>query len=181
MEEEIWKNIKDYEGFYQASNFGRIRSIPHIANGGYRSKIQRIKGKVLNPTPNDKGYLRVFLSKNNKVKTKYVHILIAQTFIPNLENKPQVNHIDCNKQNNRVDNLEWCTGLENMKHAVKNRLLKSNQKTVYQYDENNNLIRIWDSTMQIERELGIDHRKISKICKIKKQKIDGLCFSYIKL
>lgn len=88
---EEWKDVIDFPN-YQVSNLGRIKSLPHIAKGGYRSETQRINGKILKPTPNEKGYLRVFLRKNSKTYTRYAHILVAQAFIPNPENKPEVNH-----------------------------------------------------------------------------------------
>jgi hypothetical protein len=101
IENEIWKDIIGYEGFYKVSNLGRI---------------QRNNKSIIKPEKTNRGYLRVILSKNSNIKKKSVHRLVAMGFIPNPENKPQVNHIDSDKENNNKNNLEWCTGSENMKH-----------------------------------------------------------------
>ncbi|WP_312364012.1 NUMOD4 motif-containing HNH endonuclease [Sphingobacterium sp.] len=106
---EQWKPCSGYEGFYEVSTFGNIRSIR--------------KNKILKPTKNKYGYCKVSLTGDNSYKTVNVHRVIAQTFIPNPENKPQVNHKDGNKANNRVDNLEWSTREENMQHAHLNGLM----------------------------------------------------------
>ena len=105
LPDELWKPVPDYEG-YHVSNFGRIKRI--YKNG---------KLKILNPTLIRKGYPRVCLCKDNQKKTFLVHRLVAKTFIPNPENKPQVNHLDGCKLNNHVSNLEWATQSENMRHA----------------------------------------------------------------
>ena len=111
--EEIWKDIPGTDGQYQASTFGRIRSTDKpVWNGKGMAKH---KGRVLKLGFNHKGYL--CLQKCRNVPTQSVHRLIALTFIPNPDNKPQINHIDGNKQNNHVENLEWCTNGENAKHA----------------------------------------------------------------
>jgi len=104
--EEIWKDIKDYEGLYQVSNFGRVKSI-------YRIRIQHI---------NEFGYYRIVLSKNSKLKTFSTHRLIAEVFLENPNNLPEINHKDGNKQNNCVSNLEWCTSSYNQIHAFKTGL-----------------------------------------------------------
>lgn len=110
MGKEIWKDIDDYEGFYQVSNLGRVRSLDNwIWNGtGFFLK----PGKVLIPRKTKTGYLRVQL----KGKDFYIHRLVATTFIDNPLNFPQVNHKDENKANNEVSNLEWCTCIEASKY-----------------------------------------------------------------
>ena len=108
---EIWKDIEGCVG-YQVSNFGRVKS---LKRGGER---------IMSLTPNHSGYLQVGLSCNNKVKKCRVHRLVAQAFIPNSLNKPQINHIDGDKLNNRADNLEWATASENIRHALATGLKK---------------------------------------------------------
>ena len=114
--EEIWRDIEGYEGIYQVSNLGIVRSFN-------KSK----KGKILKQQKEVKGYLTVRLYKSpTDWKHFKVHRLVALSFIPNLENKPQINHINCVKTDNRMENLEWCTNGENQKHAFKNGLQRSN-------------------------------------------------------
>jgi hypothetical protein len=102
----------------------------NISNTNYKvdvlGNIYGLDGRILKPGKDKKGYLRVVLSIENKLCTKKVHRLIAQTFIPNIENKPQVNHINGIKNDNRVDNLEWVTAKENTKHAIDNGLFYFN-------------------------------------------------------
>ena len=104
---EIWKDYKDYEGLYQASNLGRMRSLDRWVSSKNGS-MQFIKGRILKLFNNNQGYLHVVLSKNNKVKAYLVHRIIAETFLPNTDNLPCVNHKDEDKTNNSVENLEWC-------------------------------------------------------------------------
>ena len=116
--QEVWKDIKGYEGLYQVSNLGRARSLDrYVRNGTSNKNIKR--GKILKPCATRDGYLQLNLIKNKKKKVSTVHRLVAKAFIVNFENKPCVNHIDGNKQNNNVENLEWVTYSENTIHAIK--------------------------------------------------------------
>jgi hypothetical protein len=115
---EIWKDIQGYEGIYQISNLGRIKSLHR----------DYTNGRILNPAKNNRGYLRLGLSGNGKVRYDSVHRLVAETFIPNPKNLPEVNHIDGNKLNNRVENLEWVTKGENQAHAYKTGLRKTTER-----------------------------------------------------
>ena len=101
---EIWRDIKGYEGLYQVSNWGKVR------NG---------KGQIMFQEPNHKGYMRVRLVKSGNKKNKRVSRLVAEAFIPNPDNLPQVNHKDGNKMNNSFTNLEWITMEENIEHALR--------------------------------------------------------------
>lgn len=118
--EETWKPIKGYEGLYEVSNFGRIKALEKRVDKG---KCHRSwKEHFLKYVVDQNGYFRTNLSKNGTNKTVKVHRIVAETFVENLENKKTVNHIDGNKQNNKVENLEWATQSENMKHACQTKL-----------------------------------------------------------
>jgi len=117
MHEEIWRDIKGYEGFFQISNKGRVKSLARVDRRGHR-----VKERILKHHTSRNGYHRVGLNKNGKYPIKYIHRLISEAFIPNPENKPQINHIDGNKLNNKIDNLEWVTSKQNCIHARDNRL-----------------------------------------------------------
>ena len=115
LEGEIWRDIPNYEGLYQISNYGRVKALARK----FRKRLN------YNPWANDrirsgnKGrYLHINLSKDGVTKTVVIHRLVAELFIPNPNNKPHINHKDCDRHNNRSDNLEWCTHAENEKHAL---------------------------------------------------------------
>ena len=165
--EEIWKDIPEYEWLYQASNLGRIKSLPK-----YKSKTERIMKQW-----SSAGYLNISFCRPWDMKTKLVHRLIAETFIQNTENKPCVNHKNWIKTDNNIINLERCTYAENEQHSYnalnkkpsmwmlwKQWYLCKNSKIIWQYTKDRYLIKIWPSAMFVERELGICHGNISACC-----------------
>ena len=167
MNKEIWKDVP-FDSNYKVSNYGRIFS--------------KRTNKILKGELTEKGYIRVALTEH---KRYLVHCIVARTFIPNPENKPQVNHIDGNKQNNYVDNLEWCTQSENMRHALKTGLKIMpkgkdvyNARLVYQYDKNNNLIKRWECMSTASQKLKISQRDIVRVCKGKRKTCGGYIWKY---
>jgi len=117
---EIWKDIQGYDGVYQISNCGRLRRVWKKSKWNPEGKL-----KILNYSFGHDGYVKAGLTKNKKRKTYRIHRLVAIEFIRNPLNKPQVNHIDGNKSNNHISNLEWCTASENNKHAWDTGLAKA--------------------------------------------------------
>jgi hypothetical protein len=160
MTKEIWKSIKGYEGLYCVSNLGRVKSLPRkckTKGGIFRS----VTGKILKNSKNGSGYYYVCLSKNGEVHYKRVHILVAQAFIKNNDVfvKNSVNHIDGNKANNNLSNLEWVTPKENIDDAVSNGLF--NNDVVIAIDDNNIVRYVFHSTREVSRALGIDYSSVS--------------------
>jgi len=151
--EEIWKDIEGYEGMYQVSNYGRIRSVERNVNNG--SGIYMIDEMIMHLPKNDKGYFRIGLRNGVIQKKHMVHRLVAQAFIPNPENKPQVNHIDGVKTNNNVSNLEWCTQSENMRHAYSIGLASGIERS----GESNPMSRL---TAKEVREIRQKHNVLNK-------------------
>lgn len=174
MEEEIWKPVVGYEWLYEVSNLGNVLS-----------KKTNILRKI---TVKENWYLYIGLSNKWKIKYCHLHRIIAKAFIPNPENKPQINHKNWIKNDNRVENLEWCTWSENINHAYKlwlmyitenNYFIKNNpsvlgennhnSKKIYQYDLKWNFIKQWGSLSNAGRELSISIWSISKASKWKRK------------
>lgn len=121
MSEEKWVDIHGYEGWYQVSNLGRVRSVDREIEQWSRyghSIIRKVKGRVIAQTDNGHGYLTVGLKKNQVGENHYVHRLVAEAFIENGDNLPEVNHIDYDKRNNSVENLEWVSRVSNIAHSA---------------------------------------------------------------
>ena len=163
LQNEIWKPISGFEGLYEISNYGRVKS---LGNGIYNSKK-----KILIPWKENCGYLRILLSKNGTHKHYSVHRLVATTFLPNPENLPQVNHRDEDKQNNHVDNLEWCSSKYNINYgtAIDRRVKKQINhkklsKPVLQYDLKGNFIAEYPSLSEVQRKFGFLQGNISSCC-----------------
>ena len=159
---EIWKDIKGYEGLYRVSNLGKVKSLDRFIH--YKNGVNKFhKGKLLTIHKND--YLFVRLYKKSIPKTKYIHKLIAEAFIPNPNNYPEVNHKDENKLNNSIDNLEWCTIAYNNSYGSRTQ---KTRKRVYQCDLNGNVIKLWNGIRVASRGLNIPSQQISQCCNQKK-------------
>lgn len=155
---EIWKDIKGYEGLYQVSNCGRIKSFHKKENGA----IIKVAVK--------RGYYQAGLRKNGLRKFYQVHRLVAQAFIENKDNLPQVNHIDENKLNNNVENLEWCTVSYNNCYGTRLKRVYENNKSrkpVVFYDLKNNIVKEFSSIMEAHRITKIPTSCIVHSCKNK--------------
>lgn len=159
---ELWKYIPSFEGIYQISNFGRLKSFKKNPNG-----------YILKQTNKKGGYFAVVLSCFDKKRHTRIHRLVAESFIPNIHNKYEVNHKDMNKQNNHVDNLEWVTKSENNIHASKLKpeknfgMIRYNQiihpKTILQFDFENNLIAEFNNSKEAQDKTGVCQRNILQV------------------
>lgn len=173
--QEVWKDIKGCEGFYQVSNLGRIKN----------------KNKILKGWITKYGYKRVSL----KNKRYLVHRLVAEAFLDHPKNLTQVNHKDGNKLNNCVSNLEWCTPSENMQHAFKIGLMenatklktirKYRAKKIEQYDIKGNYIKTYKGSIEVEKDLkeqniNISSRNIRSVCEGKRKTAGGFKWKYCK-
>ena len=177
---EIWKDIEGYENLYQVSNMGNVKSLDRIDSMG-----RHVKGGLMSLTPVKDGYLQASLSKDGDNKKYKVHRLVCKAFIPNPENKSEIDHINGDKTDNRVENLRWCTHKENMNNPLildifKHRVGVKNgfSKSVIQFTKDNELIRKWDCIADIKRELGIEVSNISYCCSGKRKTAGGFRWKY---
>lgn len=176
---EIWKNIKGYEGLYQVSDKGRVKSLERIVTRKNGRKFT-VKERVLKPGLTKDGYPIVALHTGNKQKTLTVHRLVCTAFHENIENKPCVNHINENKTDNRASNLEWCTYKENNNHGTHTaRAAKACSKPVGQYTLDSELVKIWASPCEAGKQGGFDPGTISKVANGKRKKHKGFVWKYI--
>ena len=163
---EIWKDIDEFEGLYQVSNLGNVKSLNYRHTG---------KERILKPLTDKYGYLFVTIYKNGKLKNYKIHRLVAKAFIPNPDGKPEVNHKDENKINNCVDNLEWMTSKENINYGTRNERIS---KLVLQFTKNGEFVKEWLSMHQIERELGFANSSISECCNEKRKTAYGYIWKF---
>ena len=161
---EYWEKISGYNTNYEISNHGNIRNI--------RS------GKNLSGSIDSHGYKYVFLTKIKKHKFHNIHRLVAIAFISNPEGKPQVNHINRIKIDNRVENLEWVTAKENIIHGYKNGLLIQNSKPISQYDLSMNKINSFKGALDAANITGIQRRNIRLVCQNKRKTAGGYIWQF---
>ena len=208
MKDEIWKPIKDYEGLYEISNLGRVKSLNYSRTG---------KEQILKPQKRKNGYLGVILCYKNTQKQVNIHRLVAEAFIPNPENKPYVDHINTDKLDNRACNLRWVTQKENLNNLLtkdkmnsrkqseetkkkiseahkgrkcseetKKKLSESQKnsdktiriKVVQLNKDTNELIKIWNSATEAEREGGFANNNINRCCRGKYKTHKGYKWMY---
>ena len=163
---EEWRDIEGYEGLYQVSNLGRVKSL--------RNNKTR-KEKILKVKKNTTGYLYFSLYKNNVGKNYLLHRLVAEAFLENPNNYPCINHKDENKEKNNVNNLEWCTYLYNSNYGTRTeRIVKSRLISIYCLETN----KYYNSIKQASEELNLDSSKIVKVLKGRQKQTKGYTFRY---
>lgn len=165
--EEIWKPVKGYEGFYEVSNFGRVKSLEREVPN-YPSGVRYNSEQFIKPAFDRKGYIRIRLTINAKTKSFRAHRLVAEAFIPNPNNLAQVNHKDENKQNNYVDNLEWMSLIDNIQYSA---------KRVIQTTLSGEFVKEWQSTMDCHRN-GFQFSAVCRCCAGKKPQYKGFKWYY---
>lgn len=179
--EEIWKPITGYEGLYEVSNKGRVKRLERDFVDSIGRKYHK-KERILKSSTNSNGYLHVALSDSKGI-TRYlrVHRLVAESFIPNPDNKSQINHKDEVKTNNFVDNLEWMTAKENINYGTRNeRSAKAQSKSVTQYTKAGEIVKVWSSTHEAARQLGIRQGNISNVALGVNKTCGGFIWKYVE-
>lgn len=151
---EVWKDIAGYEGFYQVSNMGRVKSLDrYVPHKTFGKKF--CKGHIMATHINNAGYVSVNLCKGNKYTSYDIHRLVAIAFLSNPDKLPEVNHIDENKQNNHIGNLEWVTKQQNESHGTKRkRQTQKIKQKVLQYSIDGQFVKEWESPTDAELSIS---------------------------
>ena len=180
---EIWREVVGYEGLYAVSNEGRIKSLERSDRFG-----RKYASKMLSTKKNNRGYVQIHLNKDGVCKMKLLHRIVAEAFISNPDNLPQVNHKDENKENNNVENLEWCDNLYNRrygtgyqrsceKHDYK-AIALSHSKKVIKYDLNGNVVDTYISAKEAGIQNKISDSYIRRNCYGKTKSVRGYIYQY---
>lgn len=186
---EIWKDIPNYEG-YQVSNLGNVKALPKSRNL-YLGGVRHWPEMILKPSQDRSGYLIVTLTNKSGRKRWLIHRIVAVTFIDNVEQKPQVNHLNGIKNDNRLENLEWATISENMKHAFATGLKQpimcrigcnneqnGKSRKIYQYTLDGQFIKEWPSLQEVNRELKFHHANTGACARGKLKTAYGFVWKY---
>ena len=182
LENEIWKDIPNYEGFYQASNMGRIKSLERFRKGKNDCLVP-LKEKILKPKIT-RGYYQIVLCKNSTQKKYYIHRLVYETFNGAIPEGYEINHLDERPINNRLSNLNLVTHKENCNFGTRNERCSKKQingklsKPVLQFDLNDSFIKEYPSLIQAYRETGFSFQNISKCCNGKQKTAYGYKWKY---
>lgn len=177
MEQVIWLPVKGYEGRYEVSNIGQVKSSDMHVNCAHGKRIY--KGRVKATRPNNRGYITVALCRGGKTINYLVHRLVAEAFITNDSGKPQVNHIDGDKNNNRADNLEWVTDNENKLHSsVDKGGTQRPRRCVELTHCSSGESLVFDSIKGAERALRLDHGSVMKVLGGKQKTHRGYSIAY---
>lgn len=174
---EEWRKIEGTDGRYEVSNTGKVRSLNYKNSG----RTQELK-----PAPDPKGYMKTMLIYGGKNKTVKIHRLVAEAFIPNPERKPQVNHINGDKTNNAVENLEWITNIDNAHHAIANGMFENSyratskanemrKQAIVAIDRDGNEIE-FESQCEASRKLNVSRRHIQSVLKGERKQTGGYKF-----
>ena len=175
---EVWKDVQEFKGILQVSNKGRVRTLDRICKAK-NNGTQISKGMLRKPTKDKQGYLKVVMTVDGVIYARRVHRLVAKEFIKNPLNKPEVNHIDGVKDNNNVDNLEWVTAKENVRHAYANNLIDSRKRNVLKGRKSPKRIFTDNQVEEIKkmRDDGIVYREIASKYNVSIPTIRNICKS----
>ena len=177
---ELWKDIEGYEGLYQVSNTGKVRSLR------YRNRDEI---KELSLKPHSRGYLQIELHKDGMRKTFTVHRLVAKAFVEGYQEGKEVNHIDENKRNNTVDNLEWVSPSQNVLHSISHREVvktrnypkfhaRTDKQEVFQITLDGKIVKRWKSSVEVKEKLGYSDWSIKQCCRHKRKTAYGYKWQY---